>query len=50
MEKVKIDYNAYCEKIFVCPICGYENNLLGTNETGDVVSCEVCENTFELED
>ena len=50
MEKVKIDYDAYGEKIFVCPICGYTNDLLETDEAGDKVSCEVCENTFELED
>ena len=50
MEKAKIDYDAYGEKIFVCPVCDYVNDLLETDKAGDEVDCEVCENTFELED
>lgn len=50
MEKAKIDYDDYDEKIFVCPVCNCINNLLETDKAGDVVDCEVCENTFELED
>lgn len=50
MEKAKIDYDVYGEKIFVCLICGYVNGLLESDKAGDEVDCEACENTFELED
>lgn len=50
MEKVKIDYDDYGEKILVCPICGYTNGLLESDKSGDEVDCEVCENSFELKD
>ena len=50
MEKAKIDYDAYGEKIFVCPICNSINDLLESDKAGDKVDCEDCENTVELED
>lgn len=50
MEKAKIDYDDYGEKIFVCPVCGYVNSLPETYKAGDEIDCVICDTSFELED